>query len=92
MGDLLTVPGILCGNILSENAIRYCRTDFVYAEKLGEEKDTPKTDEKKNIIIQEVFVKCIMKIVLSENNERYGICSNCMLLDNKAVHFNPQEG
>jgi hypothetical protein len=71
--------------------MRYCRTDFVYKEKLNEGKpnECEKTNEDEEVIKQEKFIRCMFKIYLSSNNEKHGISSSCMLLDNKSVHLNP---
>ena len=37
-GAIFKVPGILSGNLLIEDAMRYCRTEFVHKEKLNEDK------------------------------------------------------
>ena len=90
-GSIFNCPGIISANLRIENAMRYCRTDFVYKEKLNEGKpnECEKTNEDEEVIKQEKFIRCMFKIYLSSSNEKHGISSSCMLLDNKSVHLNP---
>jgi hypothetical protein len=90
-GAEFNVPGILSANLKIEDAMRYCRTDFVYKEMLNPDTSSAieREDGNGHKITQDMLIRCMFKIYLSEKNEKYGISTSCMKLDNKLVHLNP---